>query len=48
MKEHVGVCHMCNKDIYCLDGFLIGITDNEGRLVCLECSHIDKGNLNDP
>lgn len=42
MKEHVGICQMCNKDVYCLDGFLNGIIDDEGRLTCLECLHKEK------
>jgi hypothetical protein len=41
--EHVGVCHRCNKDIYCLNGFLNGIIDDEGRLTCLDCSHKEQG-----
>jgi hypothetical protein len=48
MKEHVGVCHLCKKDVFCLDGFLNGLLDDEGRLICLECSTIDKGNLDCP
>lgn len=38
MREHVGVCHVCKKDIYCIDGFLNGVIDDEGQLTCLECS----------
>jgi hypothetical protein len=37
MREHVGVCHICTRDIYCLDGFLNGIIDDKGQLTCLEC-----------
>jgi hypothetical protein len=44
MKEHVGLCHMCNKDIFCLDGFLNGMVDDEGRLTCFDCSNLKKGN----
>ncbi len=38
MKEHVGVCCLCGKDVYCLDGFLNGIVEAGGQLTCMECS----------
>lgn len=38
MKELVGICHICKKDVYCLDGFLNGIIDDEGQLTCLACT----------
>jgi hypothetical protein len=44
MQEHVGSCHMCDKDIFCLDGFLDGMLDEEGRLTCFECSNIENDN----
>ncbi|MBO8155696.1 MAG: hypothetical protein H0Z32_04490 [Bacillaceae bacterium] len=37
MKEWVGVCQICGKEIYCLNGFLDGVND-EGRLLCFSCS----------
>ena len=39
MKELVGQCHICNKDVYCLDGFLNGVIDDKGKLVCMECAN---------
>lgn len=38
MKEHVGVCYKCGKDVYCLDGFLNGIVEDDGQLTCMVCS----------
>ncbi len=36
MKELVGTCTICQKEIYCLDGFLNGIFQNE-KLYCFNC-----------
>ncbi|CAM4046002.1 hypothetical protein [Mesobacillus thioparans] len=36
MKELVGICDACGKEIFCMDGFLNGIHDN-GKLLCFEC-----------
>ncbi|MBM7648291.1 hypothetical protein JOC78_001233 [Bacillus ectoiniformans] len=36
MREFVGKCEKCQKDIYCLDGFLNGMKI-EGALLCFEC-----------
>lgn len=38
MQEYVGVCQQCNKAIYCFDGFINGVVDEESRLTCFECS----------
>lgn len=37
MKELVGTCHVCEKEVYCLDGFLNGVVNDEGVLICFEC-----------
>ncbi|MDQ0215323.1 ribosomal protein L24E [Oikeobacillus pervagus] len=36
MRELVGNCDHCHKEIYCLDGFLNGVKEN-GKLLCFEC-----------
>ncbi|HZG72199.1 MAG TPA: hypothetical protein VEY51_11760 [Chondromyces sp.] len=36
MKELVGNCKECNKEIYCLDGFLNGVKVADG-VICFEC-----------
>ncbi|MFS0590449.1 hypothetical protein AB1L05_02490 [Cytobacillus horneckiae] len=36
MKELVGNCCNCKKDIYCMDGFLHGTVVN-GLLYCFSC-----------
>lgn len=42
MKEYVGQCSVCGRDIYCEDGFLNGFTDSEGRLSCYDEKHAEK------
>ncbi|WP_187378578.1 hypothetical protein [Oceanobacillus jeddahense] len=37
MKEFIGTCIKCNKEIYCKDGFLDGVNE-QGRLYCFTCS----------
>lgn len=43
MQEYVGVCRQCNKAIYCFDGFINGVVDEESRLTCFECSEEKQG-----
>ncbi|WP_281252732.1 hypothetical protein [Halobacillus hunanensis] len=38
MKEHVGECSLCEKEIYCLDGFLDGEVSEDKTLYCFECA----------
>ncbi len=38
MKEHVGKCSLCEKEIYCLDGFLDGVVSEDRALYCFECA----------
>jgi hypothetical protein len=42
MRELVGSCSVCKKDVYCLDGFLNGSLDEQGRLACFECAKDEK------
>jgi len=37
MRERVGTCMGCGSEVYCLGGFLNGIS-KEGKLFCFECS----------
>ncbi|SFE32470.1 hypothetical protein [Alteribacillus iranensis] len=38
MKEKVGHCSRCGKEVFCLDGFLNGVLDEEKNLFCFECA----------
>lgn len=35
--ELVGVCVTCQKTIYCRDGFLDGVVDDDKQLYCHAC-----------
>jgi hypothetical protein len=37
MRELVGNCIACRKEIYCLDGFFNGVHSDEGKMYCFEC-----------
>lgn len=37
MRELVGTCESCGKDVFCLNGFLNGVSE-AGRLQCFECA----------
>ncbi|WP_285880104.1 hypothetical protein [Domibacillus indicus] len=41
LKEWVGQCIVCGKDIYCLDGFLNGVKE-QGELFCFDCEGQDE------
>lgn len=41
MIELVGTCIRCNKNVYCTDGFLNGITLGGGRILCFSCKEHD-------
>jgi hypothetical protein len=36
--EYIGVCKDCNKEIFCLDGFLNGVLTEEKDMYCFDCS----------
>ncbi|EIJ83807.1 hypothetical protein MGA3_00870 [Bacillus methanolicus MGA3] len=45
MKEFIGFCSECGKQIFCLDGFLNGVvSDDKKRLYCFQCSEKKKEN----
>jgi hypothetical protein len=37
MRELVGSCQQCGKEIFCLDGFLNGVHTKDGRVFCFDC-----------
>jgi len=37
MKELVGQCRVCGKDVYCRDGFLDGVVQENSFVLCFEC-----------
>lgn len=47
MREPVGHCYYCDREIYCHDGFLNGYTDQEGRLSCFEGEHWDNSDTSE-
>jgi len=39
MREHIGYCSICQKEIYCMDGFLNGVIINSTTLLeCFSCN----------
>lgn len=44
MKEYVGKCEGCGKQIYCLDGFLDGNIQDDQTLLCFDCEKEMQGN----
>ncbi|CRK83872.1 hypothetical protein [Neobacillus massiliamazoniensis] len=40
MRELVGTCTCCNKDIFCLDGFFNGVITDEKEIYCFDCYKI--------
>jgi hypothetical protein len=47
MKEYIGACIFCGKDIFCLDGFLNGVLTSDKKLLCFDCDKKDK-RMKDP
>ncbi|MFZ4452204.1 hypothetical protein [Salibacterium aidingense] len=37
MKEIVGNCQSCGKEILCIDGFLNGVVKEDKTMQCFEC-----------
>ncbi|MFC0415395.1 hypothetical protein ACFFHH_07970 [Cytobacillus solani] len=38
MRELVSKCHLCGKDLYCIDGFFNGIHTDEQQTLCFDCA----------
>lgn len=43
MKELVGSCQVCGKEIFCMDGFLNGVHTKDGLVLCFECESKEEG-----
>lgn len=41
-KEFVGICGVCEKNVYCHNGFLEGVVQEDHTLVCFSCHNEDK------
>ncbi|MFD2445801.1 hypothetical protein ACFSO7_17725 [Bacillus sp. CGMCC 1.16607] len=37
MKELIGKCSICQKELFCLDGFFNGIILETKELLCFDC-----------
>lgn len=43
MKEFIGNCSICRKELYCFDGFLNGIIlEHNQLLICFDCEKKEK------
>ncbi|WP_256464014.1 hypothetical protein [Halobacillus salinarum] len=38
MQDLVGNCRYCGAEVYCLDGFLNGVVDEDQLLSCYDCA----------
>ncbi len=37
MKELIGYCSCCGKEVFCLDGFFNAIYTDDKKIVCFDC-----------
>lgn len=37
MKEYVGACSVCGREIHCHDGFLNGTVNDDQTVLCFDC-----------
>lgn len=37
MREYIGKCNICGKEIYCEDGFFNGVLNTHHDYLCFEC-----------
>ncbi len=42
MREYIGTCSCCCKEIFCFDGFLNGVFTEDKKLICFDCEEKDK------
>jgi hypothetical protein len=47
MKELVGHCFICQKEVFCMDGFFQGEVSNSGETLCIICAEKKKKESND-
>ncbi|MDQ0197570.1 hypothetical protein [Neobacillus ginsengisoli] len=38
MKELVGMCKGCGKDVFCFDGFFNGVITEKKEIYCFDCN----------
>ncbi len=48
MKEYIGCCLYCKKEIYCLDGFFNGVHTETKDLLCFDCFEKQEKQKEDP
>lgn len=48
MKELVGYCHKCGKEIFCLDGFFNGIHVDGKQINCFPCAEKESDTNGEP
>ncbi|WP_173918298.1 hypothetical protein [Halobacillus sp. Marseille-Q1614] len=44
MREPVGKCVLCDKEVHCEDGFLNGVIGEDQKLRCFDCEEKEKKN----
>ena len=37
MRELVGTCKSCGKNLYCMDGFFNGVYNDSQETLCFDC-----------
>jgi hypothetical protein len=47
MKELVGHCFICQKEVFCMDGFFQGEVSNSGETLCFICAEKKEKESND-
>jgi hypothetical protein len=48
MKELVGFCKHCSREVFCLDGFFNGVLTEEKEIFCFECHTMMEKKEEDP
>ena len=38
MRESIGTCKACGKELYCLDGFFNGVVRDTKEIYCFDCN----------
>lgn len=38
MRELVGSCSICKREIFCLDGFFSGVYTDDKKIICFDCN----------
>ncbi|GHH98240.1 hypothetical protein [Neobacillus kokaensis] len=48
MKELVGMCKCCGKEIFCLDGFFNGVITENKQTYCFDCHETSSNEEENP